>query len=59
MYPSENSHIYAENEPANKHNEAMLKTLEHPLVEIFAKDEFPKHCNLSDSQIRSAKTAKV
>ena len=51
-YPIDAIHIFAENKPANRHNENMLNTNENVLYTIPAVDGIPK--NVSQAQINRA-----
>lgn len=58
-YPFESLHIFAENAPANQHNQQMLQQLETPLFEILAIDEFPREAEISNVDLLWVKTAKL
>jgi len=58
-YPIDALHIFAENYPANNHNEAMLNKLSEPVINIMAIDEMPQHFNLQESAMRNLETAKL
>ena len=57
-YPVSAMHIFAENAPANAHNEYMLNRLTSPLITIHAIDELPSNCNISESGIQMARNRK-
>ena len=48
----------AENAPANAHNEYMLNRLTSPFVTIHAIGELPSNCNISESDIQTARKRK-
>ena len=58
-YPVNATHIFAENAPANDHNENMLNRLISPLIIIQAIDELPSNCNISETDILSARNRKA
>ena len=58
-YPVNATHIFAENAPANDHNENMLNRLNSPLIIIHAIDELPSNCNISETDILSARNRKA
>ena len=51
-YPVQAIHIFAENAPANQHNQQMFEQLDTPLVQILAIDEFPSFIYI-DTHLRS------
>ena len=58
-YPHDALHIFAENEPANKHNEEMLNRISGPSIQVAAIDEFPQECNIPTSDLRNMQNAKL
>ena len=58
-YPADPLHIYAENKPANDHNEFMLSKVQNSLVTINAIDEVPKDCKLSTRDAESIRNRKL
>ena len=47
-FPVEALHIFAENKPAQRHNDYMLNHLDHSLFKIAAIDEMPQNTSQSD-----------
>ena len=58
-YPVQAIHIFAENAPANQHNQQMLEQLDTPLVQILAIDEFPREAEISNIDLTWIKNAKL
>ena len=58
-YPHDALHIYAENIPANEHNNEMLNKLETFSVTIYAEDKIPKGCDLSEREKNSIAQRKL
>ena len=56
--PVNATHIFAENAPANDHNENMLNRLISPLITIHDIDELPSNCNISESDIQTVRNHK-
>ena len=57
-YPVNATHIFAENAPANDHNEIMLNRFTNPRTTIHAIDELPSYCNISENDIQTARNRK-
>ncbi len=47
-YPSDALHIWAENSPANEHNQMKLETIQTPLYILKAKDQYPPNVSKQD-----------
>ncbi len=47
-YPSDALHIWAENAPVTEHNEKKLETVESPLFNLKAIDQYQKNVNKQD-----------
>ena len=57
-YPVDALHMYAENEPALKRNEAVLNNLPGELYAIEADDKIPDNCKYSLALIEAAQNQK-
>ena len=58
-YPQIAVHIFEENYPVDNYNETMLEDIDKSLVSLNANDEFPKGCQLNESQLESIKNRKL